>query len=615
MATKEFIIKEAEEKLVDETINLRVFKTDGISCANSFYSPDQECVVPATITFDENEKSITLAFADGGQAFSAREMLESLWGEDVRGTEGVAKSPHDRKMTENDFKQAQIFVETLMDLEKVAKNIYEYIGKIPVDDLEKDNLLDVFANRMSNSFGVDGCKTTFEYLYDEMALESSRFRRADCVTGFKITVEKQGQYSIDMIHELSEDDSVAFSLATKYKEFEWEEEKMVDVMKKSLNDIVENMHSHIVDVPIDALYNKATFDVLRNNIQEKLRDVMQNENQLDISDIKVAYMYTPNMPWEHGLSYDEWVKGLTEYVLGIDVQATDETTGKTVTISHTFTEEEKKQFMNECLEKDQHAAKIFEQMESHLVSESPYVRAFIGDDSNCANYFYSSKFKDYAAATLTYNTDTKEIIVGIAEGGKDFVAAELAKEWWGENAIGDESFAFSPENREMTEEDLTKATLSLEGKMTLYYIADHMEEIVYGLLDDALENEYAIVALEKRLSDYFEREGYDVDFHFTFDPNKDIGLAPTASEYEKAIIGMEVDIAKDGKSIVTEGYRFNSYEIESLRNACLNRDNEYDIEMERQEIADAMAQERAEVEAEYQESMNAESGEEDIDDR
>lgn len=71
--------KEVEDQLVYENKDVRVFDTNGIFCAASYFSPNQNTICPATITYNEKFKSITLAFEDGGKQFNAREIVQELW--------------------------------------------------------------------------------------------------------------------------------------------------------------------------------------------------------------------------------------------------------------------------------------------------------------------------------------------------------------------------------------------------------------------------------------------------------------------------------------------------------------------------------------------------------
>lgn len=95
--------KEVEDQLVYENKDVRVFDTNGIFCAASYFSPNQNTICPATVTYNEKFKSITLAFEDGGKQLNAREIVQELWGSEAGGREGIAGSPRNVEMTKDDL--------------------------------------------------------------------------------------------------------------------------------------------------------------------------------------------------------------------------------------------------------------------------------------------------------------------------------------------------------------------------------------------------------------------------------------------------------------------------------------------------------------------------------
>ena len=95
--------KEVEDQLVYENRDVRVFDTNGIFCAASYFSPNQNTICPATVTYNEKFKSITLAFEDGGKQLNAREIVQELWGPEAGGREGIAGSPRNVEMTKDDL--------------------------------------------------------------------------------------------------------------------------------------------------------------------------------------------------------------------------------------------------------------------------------------------------------------------------------------------------------------------------------------------------------------------------------------------------------------------------------------------------------------------------------
>lgn len=95
--------KEVEDQLVYENKDVRVFDTNGIFCAASYFSPNQNTICPATVTYNEKFKSITLAFEDGGKQLNAKEIVQELWGPEAGGREGIAGSPRNVEMTKDDL--------------------------------------------------------------------------------------------------------------------------------------------------------------------------------------------------------------------------------------------------------------------------------------------------------------------------------------------------------------------------------------------------------------------------------------------------------------------------------------------------------------------------------
>ncbi len=95
--------KEVEDQLIYENKDVRVFDTNGIFCAASYFSPNQDVIVPATVTYNKKFKSITLAFEDGGKQLDAREIVQELWGPEAGGREGIAGSPRNVEMTKDDL--------------------------------------------------------------------------------------------------------------------------------------------------------------------------------------------------------------------------------------------------------------------------------------------------------------------------------------------------------------------------------------------------------------------------------------------------------------------------------------------------------------------------------
>lgn len=97
------ITQAVEKCLLYENNDIRVFDTDGPFCAASYYSPRQHRTFPATITYNEKFKSITLAFEDGGKTLNAAHIVQKLWGPEAGGRSGIAGSPRNKEMTKKDL--------------------------------------------------------------------------------------------------------------------------------------------------------------------------------------------------------------------------------------------------------------------------------------------------------------------------------------------------------------------------------------------------------------------------------------------------------------------------------------------------------------------------------
>lgn len=135
------VTKATEERCVFENEFVRAFKTDGVFCSSSYYSPQQEEIIPCTVSYNEKFHSITVAFADGGREnggeFSAKEIVQSLWGKEAGGRDGIAGSPRGQEMTEKDFNDAKekcldILIERKYEKDmEVEKDINKEISKEP----------------------------------------------------------------------------------------------------------------------------------------------------------------------------------------------------------------------------------------------------------------------------------------------------------------------------------------------------------------------------------------------------------------------------------------------------------------------------------------------------
>lgn len=81
--------------LVKETANIRVFETTGVFCNAAYYNRTQNKLYEACVSLNTKQNSITLSFANVGELdpISARDILQSIWGEKAGGHNGIAGTP------------------------------------------------------------------------------------------------------------------------------------------------------------------------------------------------------------------------------------------------------------------------------------------------------------------------------------------------------------------------------------------------------------------------------------------------------------------------------------------------------------------------------------------
>lgn len=111
--------REARERtehcLAEETENLRIFEVpDETFCSAAYYSFKYQKTAKATLVYNRKKKSITLAFEDGGKEYSAKQIVQELWGDLAGGHRGIAGSPRGREMAEQDWKKAKEKMTELM---------------------------------------------------------------------------------------------------------------------------------------------------------------------------------------------------------------------------------------------------------------------------------------------------------------------------------------------------------------------------------------------------------------------------------------------------------------------------------------------------------------------
>lgn len=106
------ILRETEDRLLQENTRVRVFVTNGVFCSASYWSQKLSAVVPTTVVFNNKFKVITVACSN--EKIDARQLVQSLWGPEAGGHKGIAGSPRGQIMTLDDFAKAVNAVETAL---------------------------------------------------------------------------------------------------------------------------------------------------------------------------------------------------------------------------------------------------------------------------------------------------------------------------------------------------------------------------------------------------------------------------------------------------------------------------------------------------------------------
>lgn len=100
----------------EQTLNIKTFdkkrvcgiisrRSEGEFCNHLYVCPDGEPRV-AVVAYDTKGGSITISLADPIEGVSCREVVQTLWGPEAGGHDGIAGSPRGRMMTEAEFQAA-----------------------------------------------------------------------------------------------------------------------------------------------------------------------------------------------------------------------------------------------------------------------------------------------------------------------------------------------------------------------------------------------------------------------------------------------------------------------------------------------------------------------------
>lgn len=118
--------KQIEECLIGENRNLRIFKSpNGIFCSAAYYSEKQGKVIPCTVSLNGKTGAITVAMEDGGKDFSAKELVQKLWGNEAGGHPGIAGSPRGKEMTEKDLQEVSQFINEIYNRKRGTNEMLE----------------------------------------------------------------------------------------------------------------------------------------------------------------------------------------------------------------------------------------------------------------------------------------------------------------------------------------------------------------------------------------------------------------------------------------------------------------------------------------------------------
>lgn len=90
--------------LLVENPNIRVFYSkQGLFCSASYYSDNYKKIIPYIISYNGFYNSITVSSEDGGKLLSCKTLVQELWGSEAGGHNGIAGSPRNIVMTNDDF--------------------------------------------------------------------------------------------------------------------------------------------------------------------------------------------------------------------------------------------------------------------------------------------------------------------------------------------------------------------------------------------------------------------------------------------------------------------------------------------------------------------------------
>lgn len=172
-------------KLLLDDGNIRAFITDGVFCAGSYYSETFGMSEKATITYNTKHHSISLAFFDGGEQWSAKEIMQDLFGPEAGGHDGIAGSPRDWDMTLSDF------VSVLKVMEEKVRESGEY------NQLASDIAINSLAFGLSFLIEND----TFELILRQIGYENNNYETIEHFEEFLDELSDATKYDIQLIRD------------------------------------------------------------------------------------------------------------------------------------------------------------------------------------------------------------------------------------------------------------------------------------------------------------------------------------------------------------------------------------------------------------------------------
>ena len=126
-------IQETIEKLlIEENKDYRVFITNGVFCNASYYSPALKTIAKVIVVLNKKFNAITISCSDN--SINCCQIVQSLWGNEAGGREGIAGSPRGKQMTEQDLQNVINYIATIFNYKILGCNRCQYTWRAK-DDL------------------------------------------------------------------------------------------------------------------------------------------------------------------------------------------------------------------------------------------------------------------------------------------------------------------------------------------------------------------------------------------------------------------------------------------------------------------------------------------------